>query len=181
MSDIVGPVAAQAALEALMPSIEASLEAAKSAAPSARIAAIEKAKTRLSDFFNSTRPQNLADPAEVAAVREIDTIAHQALTKLTVQQVDLGVSAIKQASQRLKTLTAALDQQTAATASAAKSVALQPVKKAVDTMATMVNSVKALKANLSAADPDQAKAATEIDKLVAQFETLRKAVSGTAN
>jgi hypothetical protein len=178
MSSIIGPVAAKAVLDALMPSIEASLEAARGASAAVRIAAIEAAKTKLSDFFNSTRAQNLADPEEVEAVGQIDSIAHDALSKLTVDQVDLAVDAIEQASQKLKTLGATLDQTTATTASAAKSVALQPVKKAVDTMTAMVNSVKALKANLSGTDPDQAKAASEIDKLVAQFEALRAAVSG---
>jgi hypothetical protein len=181
MSDIVGPAAARTILDALLPSIEASLGAIPAnAAPAAKIAAMEAAKKRLSDFFNSTRAQNLADPAEVDAVRKIDAIAFDAFSAITVQQVDLGVGAIQQAGQQLQALTAALNQQTASTAGAAKSVALQPVKKAVDAMTAMVNSVKALKDNLSAADPDQAKAAAEIEKLVQQFEIVRKAVSASA-
>jgi hypothetical protein len=180
MSDIVGPAAARTVLDALLPSIESSLTAVQGGTPEARIGAMEAAKKRLRDFFNATRPQNLADQAEVDAVQQIDGIAFQAFSHLTVQQVDLGVGAIKQGSEDLKALTAQLNLQTASTASAAKSIALQPVKKAVDAMTALVNSVKALKTNLSAADPDQAKAATEIDKLVAQFDILRKAVSGNA-
>ena len=181
MSSIIGPAAAKAALNALLPSIQASLQAVTGAAPAVAIPAIEAAKKKLSDFFNATRPQNLADPVEVAAVREIDTIAHDIVSQLTAQQVGLAVAAIVQGSQRLTGLTTALDQQSAATSSAAKSVALQPVKKAVDNMMALVASVKAIRLNLSGADPDQAKAITEIDKLVAQFETLRKAVSGSGS
>lgn len=178
MTDIVGPAAARMVLDALLPGIEASLAAVPAGAtPTEKMAAMEAAKTRLRDFFNGTRPQNLADQAEVDAVRKIDGIAFDAFSNLTAQQVDLGVGTIKQASQQLQALTASLNQQTASTSSAARSVALLPVKKAVDAMTAMVNSVKALKNNLSSADPDQAKAATEIDALVAQFETLRKAVN----
>jgi hypothetical protein len=179
VSEIIGQGPAGAVLEALMASLEVSLQAVQNAAPLDRIKAIEAAKKRLMDFSDSTRAQNLADPAEVKAVRDIDQLALDTISSLTVQQVDLGVGALQQGARRLRTLTGALNQQTAGAATAAKSIALQPVKKAVETMTAMVNSVKALKANLKAADPDEAKVAAEIDKLVSQFETLRRAVTGT--
>jgi hypothetical protein len=177
MSNIVGPAAARMVLDALLPSIESSLAAVQGAAPAVRIAATNAAQQRLSDFIDSTRPQNLADQAEVDAVQQIDDIALNAFSNLTANQIQASVAAIQQGSQQLQTLTAQLNLQTASTASAAKSVALLPVKKAVDAMTAMVNSVKALKTNLSAGDPDQAKAVAEIDKLVEQFDILRKAVS----
>jgi hypothetical protein len=180
MSEIVGPAAAQTVLDALLSSIELSLAAVQGAADETKTAAMDAAQKRLHDFVNSTHPRNFADQAEVDAVQQIDEIARTAFSNITVQQIDLGVAAIQQRNQQLQELTAQLNLQTASTASAAKSIALQPVKKAVDAMTALVNSVKALKTNLSAADPDQAKAATEIDKLVAQFDILRKAVSGNA-
>jgi hypothetical protein len=177
MSNIVGPSAARAVLDAMLPSIESSLAAVQGADRAVRVAAMDAAQQRLSDFIDSTRPQNLGDQAEVDAVQQIDDVALNAFSKLTVDQVQLNVAAIKQGSEDLKVLTAQLNLQTTSTSGAAKSVALLPVKKAVDAMTALVNSVKALKTNLSGADPDQAKAAAEIDKLVAQFDIVRKAVS----
>ncbi|MBV9883326.1 MAG: hypothetical protein JO276_09985 [Sphingomonadaceae bacterium] len=180
MSDIVGPAAARSVLDALLASIEASLKAVQGGSQEARTTAMDAAQKRLSDFINSTRPQNLADQAEVDAVQQIDDVALNAFSNLTADQIEAGVAAIQQSNQQLVALTAQLNLQTASTSAAAKSIALQPVKKAVDAMTAMVNSVKALKDNLSAADPDQAKAAAEIEKLIQQFEIVRKAVSAPA-
>jgi hypothetical protein len=179
MSDIVGKDAARAALDALIPRLQASLQAARTASPLDRMKAMEAAKAQLSGFFNSTRPANLGDPAEVKAVRDIDQIAFDMLTQLTVDQVDLGVGALSDGAARLRSLTTALDRQTATVSSAAKSVSLQPVKKAVDSMTAMVQSIKDLKKGLKADKPDEAAVAKTIDDLVAKFEALRSAVSAT--
>lgn len=180
MSDIVGKDAAKAALETLIPRLQQALQAAQTASPQDQVRAMESAKSQLNDFFNSTRAQNLADPAEVKAVRDIDQIAFDMMTQLTVQQVTVGVAALTAGAARLRSLTGSLNQQTATVSSAAKSVSLQPVKKAVDSMTAMVNSVKALKTSLKADKPDEAAVMKKIDDLVAQFEALRTAVSGVA-
>lgn len=177
MSDILGPAAAASILDALLPSLEASLQAAQGLGAVEQMKAIGTVKRRLSDFADSTRAQNLADAAEVQAVREIDELVLEVISRLTVQQVSIGIAALQDGAARLRELTAALDLQTTVITGAAKSIALQPVKKALDTMTAMVGSVKALKANLKTADPDEAQAIAEIDRFIEQFEVLRRTVT----
>jgi hypothetical protein len=177
MNDIVGKDAARTALDSLIPRLQTALQNARNASPIDRIRAIEAAKTQLSDFFKATRASNLGDAAEVQAVRDIDQIAMDMHTQLTVEQVDLGVGALTAGAARLRALAGALDQQTARVSSAAKSVSLQPVKSAVDSMTSMVQSIKSLKTTLKTSKPDEAAVAQKIDALVAQFEALRASVS----
>jgi hypothetical protein len=178
VSEIIGAGPAAAVLEALLSSVELALRAAQGASAVDQLKAIEAAKKRLTDFADGTRAQDLANADEVKAVREIDRLALDAISVLTVIQASVGAAALQEGADQLKTLTGALNVETANVTGAAKSISLQPVKKAVDTMTAMVNSVKFLKANLNSADVDEAKVITEIDNLVDQFEALRDAVTG---
>jgi hypothetical protein len=178
MTIIKGPAAAAAVLEALLPSLQASLDAARSVSDDALMDAIEAAKLRLRNFANSTMAANLNDSAEVEAVDRIDKVARDLHSRLTIGQIGMAVGAISATAAELNALSAQLGLLTDATERAAKSIALDPVKKAVDAMTAMVNSVKSLKANLDAADPDEAQVIAEIDKLAEQFEALRTAVNG---
>jgi|GEM_PF-4402908 len=180
MSDIIGKDAAKAALDALIPQLQATLQTARTKPALDRMKAIERVKTQLSDFIKSTRPANVGDAAEAKAVRDIDQIALDLHTQLTADQVEAGVGALTAGAARLRALTGALDQQTARVSAAAKSVSLQPVKSAVDSMTGMVQSIKSLKSTLKADKPDEAAVAQKIDALVTQFEALRTSVSAVA-
>lgn len=178
MTIIKGPDAAAAALNLLLPSLQASLAAAQSGSVDDRLDAVEAVKQQLRDFANSTSPVNLADPAEIAAVEKIDDVARDLHSTLTAGEIETGIASIAAAAGKLRTLSGQLDQLATTNEHAAKSIALDPVRKAVDTMTAMVDSVKSLKANLSEDDPDEAQVAAEIEKLVEQFEVLKQAVGG---
>ena len=175
MSDIIGPAAAKAALTQLVAAIKSSLNAAGPAGSPAYGEAVDKAQRDLETFFKSTRAADLADPGEVAAVRAIDEIAFDLLVTLSLDELEGNIRKLEQGAEKLAKLGAAVGAQAAINVKAAASIGLEPVKEAIDSMTEVVETVKELKANLSAADPDEAKVAAEIDKLVAQFETLRTA------
>ncbi len=175
MTDIIGPAAAKAALTNLMAQIKAALNAAGPAGSPAYRAAVDQAQRDLETFFKSTRAADLADPDEVAAVRAIDQLAFDLLVKLSLDELEGNIELIEDGAEKLSKLGAALGAQADSNVKAAASIGLKPVKDTIDSMTALVESVKNLKANLSAADPDEAKVAAEIDKLVAQFETLRTA------
>ena len=175
MSDIIGPAAAKAALTQLVADIKSSLNGARPAGSPAYGEAVDKAQRDLEAFFKSTHAADRADPVEVAAVRAIDEVAFDLLVKLSLDELEGNIGILEQGAAKLATLGGALGAQAAINVKAAASIGLKPVKEAINSMTAVVESVKELKANLSAADPDEAKVAAEIDKLVAQFETLRTA------
>lgn len=177
MSDIIGPAAAKTALNTLIAQISSSLAAAKTAGDAAYGAAIDAAQRDLEAFFKSTRPGDDTDNVEVAAVRAIDQIAFDLFMKLSVDQLEANADQLEEGAAKLETLGQALDAAANANVRSAASIALKPVKDAIDSMTAIVGSVKSLKANLSSADPDEAQVITEIEKLVAQFETLKAAVT----
>lgn len=180
MSGIIGPAAAKAALTQVLAQIDAALAAAGPAGSPSYGAAVDKAQRDLEAFFKSTQPADFADPMEVAAVRAIDELAFDTLTRLSLAEMQANVDLLRAGAAKLKTLAGGLDAQAESNVAAAGAIGLKPVKQAIDSMTGIVNSVKALKTNLKADDPDEAKIATEIDKLVSQFETLRQAVSEAA-
>lgn len=176
MSTIVGPANARAVLDALLPGLKASLDAARGRSADERRNVAAAVQDRLRAFANSTTAGNLADPHEVAAVRDIDTVARDLHRAITADQIEASIAEIESGAARLATLAASLGLQTAANRSAARSISLEPVKKAVDSMTAMVESVKSLKTGLSAADADEASVLRLIDDFAARFDALRKAV-----
>jgi len=177
MSEIVGVEAARAVLEAMLPGIRASLEAARGLPADQRRNAIGQIQARLRDFANSTRAARLSDAKEVAQIAEIDQIARDLHSRISADQIETSLTELESGAARLAALAARLGNLTSDNRAAAKSISLDPVKKAVDTMTAMVDSVKALKSGLKADDPDEARVAAEIQKLVDQFQTLRAAIS----
>jgi hypothetical protein len=175
MSEIIGPAAAKAALTKLVADIKDSLTAAGPAGSPAYAQAVDKAQRDFEAFFKSTRAADLADPVEVAAVRAIDEIAFDLLVTLSLDELEGNIRKLEEGAAKLAKLGGALGAQAEINVKAAASIGLEPVKEAIDSLTEVVETVKELKANLSAADPDEAKVAAEIDKLVAQFETLRSA------
>jgi hypothetical protein len=171
MSDIIGAAAAAAELNSLVAQIQASMRAA----PGDR-ATIDNAKASLRAFTTRTRPADPLNDDEMKAVDDVNDIAFDMLADLGLQQIAAGVAGLQRGADRLGALGTQLGEQAAGNQAAADSISLKPVKQAIDSMTGMVNSVKSLKANLKADDPDEARIAAEIDKLVAQFETLRTAV-----
>jgi hypothetical protein len=180
MSTIIGPAAAKAALTSLFAGIEASLGAAGPAGTPAYAAAVDKAQKDLETFFKSTSAADLADPAEVAAVRAIDELAFNTLVKLSLAEMQGNIDTLRQGAERLKTLAAGLDAQAKSNVAAAGSIGLKGVKEAIDQMTTIVNSVKKLRDGLKADNPDEKAIADEIAKLVGQFETLKDKVDKIA-
>ena len=180
MSDIIGAAAAKSALTNLVSRIRSSLETAKGLGASAYAQAVDAAQRDLDTFFKSTKPADFADAAEVAAVRKIDEVAFNLLVDLSLEEMEANVQKLEQGAQKLQAISVALADQAAANSAAAAAIGLQPIKQAVDSMTGLVNSVKALKTNLKADDPDQAKVAAEIENLVAQFQRLKSAVQAAA-
>lgn len=176
MTAIIGPAAAKAALTTLLAQIEAALNAAGPAGTAAYGAAVNKAQQDLETFFKSTAAADLTDPVEVAAVRAIDELAFNTLVTLSLSEMQANIQVIQAGAEKLKTLAGGLDAQSKTNVAAAGSIGLKGVKEAVDQMTTIVNSVKKLKDDLKADDPDEQAIAAEIEKLVGQFETLRDKV-----
>ena len=174
MSNIIGPSAAKAALNQLIARIKTSLAAA---GPAAYGAAVDAAQIDLEAFWKSTLPSDFADPVEVAAVRAVDEVARDLFIELSLDEMEANMVRLEQGATKLETLGGSLASATSTNVRSAASIGLQPVKDALDSMTTMVNSVKALKANLSSAKPDEAKVIAEIEKLAAQFEALKTLVT----
>ena len=177
MSEIVGPAAAKAALQQLIAQIRTSLANAGPAGSSTYEAAVTKAQSDLEAFTNNAHAAHPEDEGEVAAVGSIKKVAFDLLVDLSLDELEGNNTLLQEGADKLAGLATALDQQTAANVHSAASIGLKPVKDTIDSMTSLVESVKNLKANLSAADPDEAKVAAEIDKLVAQFQALRAAAS----
>lgn len=175
MSDITDPAAAKAALQQLLDSIEDRLGAAGAPGSPAYAAAVSSAQGELQAFVDSTKA-DLTKPQEVAAMRAIDQVARDLLLDLTLEAMEGQLAKIREGAERLRALGNQLGEQADRNQAAAASIGLKPVKDAVDEMTGMVESVKALKTNLKADKPDEAAIAAEIDRLVTQFESLRKAV-----
>jgi hypothetical protein len=171
MTTIVGPAAAKAALIDLISEIRQSLGAVAGGG-AAYGQAVTAAQERLRTFFKATEP---ADDPDVAA---IDAIAFDLFLTLGFDAIAANNARLEAGARRLAELTGQLDDVTAATHHAAASVALRPVKDAIDSMVAIVAEVKALKSNLSSAKPDEALVIAEVDKLAEQFDVLRQAVSG---
>ncbi len=177
MTTILGSEAAERELDTLLSTIRSELEAVRNSGVQEQRQATSAAKQKLRDFVKSTQPQNPGDPAEAGAVDKVDQVAFDVLIQLGVQQIQQDIQRIEAGAAKLQALTPALGAQTAANVSSARSISLQPIKATIDSMTTMVELVKSLKSSLSAANPDEARIAAEIQKLVEQFEALRSAVS----
>jgi len=175
MSEIIGPAAAKAALAQLVAQIRSSLSNAGGG--QAYKDAVDKAQSDLEVFSNDCRAADVADSDEVAAVNAITQLAFDLQVKLSLNELEDNIKVLEEGADKLAALATALDQQTAANVHSAASIGLKPVKDTIDSMTSLVETVKNLKSNLSAADPDEAKVAAEIDKLVAQFQALRAAAS----
>lgn len=180
MSEIVGSAQARAALRQLLDRIEARFAAAGPAGGSGHSAAVEEARRELQAFVDSSRAADLSDTAEVTAVRAVDQIARDMLLDLTLGSMEEQLAKIREGSTKLEELAGRLGAEADRNLAAADAIGLKPVKQAVDAMTGLVESVKRVKSGLKADDPDEAAIAAEIEKLVEQFETLRKAVSAAA-
>lgn len=176
MTTIRGAAQARLALDALLASVESSIAAAGALPAQQQGPVFDAAIQRLRTFINGTEAERLTDMAEVQAVAAIDVIARDAALKLTLKQVDSSIAELRAGAEKLDRLAATLNSAAASNQRAARSIRLEPAKKAVDQMTAMVESVKSLKAGLSAADADEASVLQLIDDFATKFEALQRAV-----
>ena len=177
MSEIVGSAQARAALRQLLDKIESRLIGAGPSGGSGHAEAVTQSRQELQAFVDRTRAADLSDTAEVTAVRAIDQVARDMLLDLTLGEMEGQLAKIREGSRKLEELAGQLGDEADRNLAAADAIGLKPVKEAVDAMTGLIESVKRVKSGLKADKPDEVAIATEIEKLVDQFETLRAAIS----
>lgn len=173
MSQIVGALAARDALVGLVSAIRTALRTADGQGNAAYNEAVDSAMQDLEKFWKATVPASYTDADDVAAIRKIDAIAYDLFLEIGFQSLDANNAALEDGAERLEQLAEEIGELAASTAADADTVALRPVKDAVDSLTETITAIRDARARLDGTKPDHAAIISEIDKLATQFLVLK--------
>ncbi|MGE0668375.1 MAG: hypothetical protein AB7O49_17610 [Sphingomonadales bacterium] len=169
MTDLIGLEKCTEELATLVAKTNKDIEQAKGRGDEALDAAIDQASARFRGFIKRSKP---ADPDEADAIKRLDELALEAAFALHASAIDDAVARIKEIAATLKTLGEDVGKLAKANQATAKKLGLSDVVKAVESMTTLVETVKQAKKELKA-DPAEADIAAKIETLLTAFNQLR--------
>ena len=181
MTTIRGYDAAERAFRELLEEIQDDLRESQAEGDAAVQEAVDRAARRLVEFKQSTRPANALDRDEANAIKRIDDLASSLRREIRDARISELVGRIEDAADDLSELTKSVEQAAEANSETARALRLTAVKKTIEDIESLVDTLKEMKSALDAANDGEKDVAIRIESLMEAFGNLRKAVSAAAS